>query len=266
MPWPLQAGPNRLWMRSRRGEVRAAVETPKGPPRAVRHEADLATEASQLPEIASDEDRWAQLDALTWRRFAYPSPPKTFVVVPRMPDHPLVLAGETSFDLRPAARVRFYVAVPAWISLRIPGADPEVLLEHPTSVLSSTWFGDFFEGEHCYWTPTRARTDPAKLPKAHHLVTCPIEVLNRSADPLLVDKLALRVQHVSIFQDGARLWADETKIAYLGGGEFSKIHWSGKPPREAKGATRLAAPLVPARRGLTAWTFDRIESLSGWSR
>lgn len=266
MPTPLVIGPNRLWVRSRRGEVRVAMETPEGTPRAVRKEADLVSEGSRLPEISTDDECWAQLETLKWRRFAYPSPPKTIQMAPRMPDRPLILAGETQFDVRPGARVRFYVAVPVWISVRIPGADPEVLLEHPTSVLSSTWFGDFFEGEHCYWTPTRARTDPAKLPKANYLVTCPIEVINRSADPLLVDKLALRVQHVSIFLDEERLWSDETKIAYLGGGEFSKIQWSGKPPKEVKGATRLAEPLVAARKGLTAWTFDRIGNLSGWAR
>jgi hypothetical protein len=266
VPEPLTIGPTRLWIHSRHGEVRVAVEAPEGPPRAVRKEADLVTEGSLLPEVTSEEDRRAQLESLTWRRYVCPSPPDTFRLAPRMPDRPLILAGETLFDVRPGARVRFYVAVPAWISVRIPGADPEVLLEHPTSVLSATWFGDFFEGEHCYWTPTRSRTDPARLPRADHLVTCPIEVTNRSEDPLVVDKLALRVQHVSIFRDGDRLWADETRIAYLGGGEFSKIHWSGKPPREAQGATRLAEPMVKARKGLTAWTFDRIGSLSGWGR
>ncbi len=262
-PELVRIGPLKIWLRSRAGEIRVAVESPPGRPKAVLKERALVYAAPDEQEI-SEEERWAKLEELSWKRYAFHSLPPHLEVVPITPNRPLFLSTETLFDVRPGAQARVYVSVPAWASLRAPQRQPENLLECATTSLSNTWFGDFLEGELCFWTPTRARSDHAKVPTAPHLVTCPIQITNRSDEPLGVDKLCLRIQHATIFQEEDRLWADETRISYQGGGAFSRIRWSGNPPSEAPKAKKISAPRETTRSGLTAWTFDQLGDNRAW--
>lgn len=252
-------GTVRIWIHGVRNEAKLAVET-------LTEAAHAATEEESLLEPQGIDPAAKPPEDLTWQRFAFPAPPEELDFVPTTPDRPLILATSTALNLRPGARVRILVALPAWVSIRGParGEVPDVLQEVPTVTLSSTWFGIFLEGEMCYWLPTAACPDVEDVPVAPHLITCPIQIVNRSDEALHVDKICLRSIHASVFLHEGRLWTDENRINYLGGGDFSRISWSGKPPPEAAGAARLAEPREVARTGLTAWTFERLREIPGW--
>jgi hypothetical protein len=94
---------------------------------------------------------------------------------------------------------------------------------------------------------------------------CPLQLENASRDELHVDRIALRVAHLSVFRQGQRLWADETRVRYLGEDAGSRIDMSGKPPAEAPDAERLTPPDDPLSRGFTGRTFARLRSsIGGW--
>lgn len=257
----LQIGALHFWMAGARNEVRIGLERLASEKRAAFHEEELLAPATREASPEPPED-------LTWKRFTFPSSPKRLHVLPAPPDRPLILAATPPLDLRPGARVRIFVALPTWVSLRSPfdreAGVPDILQEVPVVTLSSTWFGNFAEGEMCYWLPTGARSEVGEVPVAPHLVTCPIQVANRSEESLLVDKLCLRVVYATVFEHQGRLWTDENRINYLGGGDFSRIHWTGQAPAEAPGATLLTPPRIPARTGFTAWTFERLREIPGW--
>ena len=59
------------------------------------------------------------------------------------------------------------------------------------------------------------------------------EVVVDPGDDLHVDRIALRVAHLSLYRDGDRLWADTTRVRYLGEDAGSRIDMSGKAPEEA---------------------------------
>ncbi len=129
--------------------------------------------------------------------------------------------------------------------------------------LSDTWFGTLTDGELCYWLPTQARRSVTPEIFEPYLAICPLQLENRSHGDLDVIKIALRVSHLSIFQDEGRLWADGTRVRYRGDEEGSDIDMQRRAPDEAPGAELVMPPRTPVSRGLRTRTFARLKALSG---
>lgn len=128
--------------------------------------------------------------------------------------------------------------------------------------LSETWWGDFTSGELGYWLTTKARR---RITAAHfepHLIINTVQLTNRSDDVLPVEKIAVRVDHLSIFRREGELWGEETRVDYMGEDEGSDIHMDDRPPPEAEGAEELTPARVQAR-SFRARTFSRLKAISG---
>jgi hypothetical protein len=204
-------------------------------------------------------------EGVGWSRWATPDRSGDVALLPALPDRTVVLKPERSFRLMNGAGARVFVRVPLWIRVELVlGQTERVLLEEiPSLVMSDTWWGDFIEGELAYWLPTTARRE--MRPELHrlHLAACPLQLLNRSGTDLNVEKLALRVPHLSLFVHGGHFWADEARVTYQGDAEGSHIEMTGRSPAEAPGGIPVASPRRPVHRGLRARTFDRLRLLSG---
>ena len=232
-------GPRHLRMIFRDGEIRIAVQDEPGPAR---------------PDTV-------------WSRWATPGGEREVMLQPVFPDRAVVLEPEQPFHLLPRASARIYVRVPLSIRFQLPVAGPPeanlLLDEIPTVSLSDTWWGGMAEGELAYWLTTTARREMRPELFQPHLAVCPLFVTNGAASDLRIEKLSLRVAHLSLFARGGELWSDECRVSWQGDGEESRVDVSGQPPAEAPNAERVAAPRTPVQRGLRARTFGRLASLSG---
>jgi hypothetical protein len=240
-------GPRDLWLRLDQGEVRLAdAPAPSG-----------SDEADALPP-----------DGVEWSRWALPpspdSAPPRVTLRPAFPDRALIVQPDTPFSLLPRAEARVFVRVPLDIRVEVETTTGEsvALRTIPAVALSDTWWGDFLEGELCYWLTTTARRQVTRALLEPHLVICPLRMVNASDDDLKVEKLAFRVEHLSLYAEGAGFWADESRVRYHGDQEGSRIDMTGTPPEEARDARLVMAPPVPAR-GIRALTFNRLRHLSG---
>lgn len=234
----LRFGPRRLRMISREGEIRLAVE---------------------------DEVGAGHQDAV-WSRWATPGGEREITLQPVLPDRAVVLEPEQPFHLLPRASARIYVRVPLSIRVELPVAElPAALLleEIPTVPLSDTWWGSMEEGELAYWLTTTARREMKPELFQPHLAVCPLFVTNGATSDLRIEKLSLRVAHLSLFARQGEIWSDECRVSWQGDGEESRVDVSGQPPVEAPNAVRVALPRTPVTRGLRARTFGRLASLSG---
>lgn len=199
-----------------------------------------------------------------WRRWAFEDRPHQIRLAPVFPNRMMVVKTEYPFTLLRRAEARIYMRVGAWV--RIQAVDPEgsssvTLAEIPTEVFSDTWWGDFQEGELGYWLTTKARRELQDDLFEPHLVMAVLQLSNRSTDDLAVEKLALRVEHLSIYEQDGRLWAEETKITYQGEDLGSDIQMDDRPPREAEGAREIT-PARAQTRGFRSRTFARLKALS----
>lgn len=186
-------------------------------------------------------------------------------LAPVFPERPLVVAPEDSFWLLGGAEARIYVRVPLEVRIDALGAERSTLATIPTIVASDTWWGTVEEGELCYWLGTRARRRIDESLFTRHMAICPLQLVNRSGDDLPVDKIALRVEYLSLYAHGGRaIWADVTRVRYTGDADGSRLEMSGTAPEEAPGATLLAPPRERMARGFRARTFARLRSIHGW--
>ncbi|HKJ03101.1 MAG TPA: hypothetical protein VJ997_11620 [Longimicrobiales bacterium] len=240
----LGIGPLTLWIKGAEGEVWLA------------HARTAAGEAppSEPPE-EGDWSRWAFHDVAHHLR-----------ILPTLPDRPLVVKPEHPFTLLRRAAARVYMRVPAWVRVEVvedQGGRVSVLGETPTMHLSDTWWGDFQEGELAFWLPTMGRRELTPDLFDTHMVMSVIQLDNLSNDDLRVEKLALRVEHLSIYEKDGWLWAEETRVNYHGEDEGSEIHMDDEPPREAEGAREIT-PARAQKRSFRTRTFARLKALSGW--
>jgi len=200
-----------------------------------------------------------------WSRWALETGPQSLRIRPVFPDRALVVKPEHPFTLLRRAEARIYTRVPLWVSVDAVNEASGIatrLMEIPTEALSETWWGDFLEGELAYWVHTRARRELRDELFEPHMVICTLQLTNLSGDDLRVEKLALRVEHLSIFEEEGRLWAEEVRVDYHGEAEGSEIHMDDEPPREA-GNAREISPARAQSRSFRARTFARLRALSG---
>lgn len=199
-----------------------------------------------------------------WIRWPVPETAEAVRLVPRFPPRPVVAEPDRSFRLLPRTRARIFVRVPLWVRVEAGAGDPRPLTEVPSVVLSDTWWGGFTDGELCYWLRTTARRRVPPDVHRPHLAVCPLELRNRSDEELPVERIVLRVAHLSLFARDDHLWADETRVHYRGPEEPSEIEVSGARPEEAADAVRVADPREPPpHRGFRALTVARLRSLPG---
>ena len=201
-----------------------------------------------------------------WSRWATHDHAHHLRILPVLPDRPLVVKPEHPFTLLRKAAARIYMRVPAWVRVEVVedgGGRGSVLTEIPTLRLSDTWWGDFQEGEMAYWLSTLGRRELTPDLFQPHLVMSAVQLDNLSDDDLRVEKLVLRVEHLSIFEKDGWLWAEEVRVDYHGEHEVSEIHMDDEPPHEAAGARELT-PARAQKRSFRTRTFARLKALSGW--
>ncbi len=198
-----------------------------------------------------------------WTRWAT-APGSDIVLQPAVPDRLLVVSHEHPFHLPPNAQARVYVRIPlhAQVLIKEPDGSEVIALDAGSYVLSDTWWGSFTDGELAYWLITKARAQVTDALFEPHLAMCPFQLSNESGEPLPIERFAVRVPHLTIYQRGHQQWTDEVQVRYQGAAEGSEIDFGGQPPPECEDAVEVAPPRERSERGLRARTFDRLKSLS----
>lgn len=243
----VDVGPLRLWLRGVENEIWLTHA------RADHH-------AGELPDTPSEDADWS--------RWATRDDPHLLRITPVFPDRSLVVKPEHPFTLLRHAKARVYMRVPVWVKVETvekARSKAALLTEIPTEVLSETWWGDFLEGELAYWLTTKARRGLRPEHFEPHLVMSTVQLTNLSEDDLRVEKLSLRVEHLSMYHKEGWLWAEEVRVNYHGDAEGSEIHMDDEPPREAEGAEEISPARFQAR-SLRARTFARLRALSGFGQ
>lgn len=240
----LEIGPLVIWLRGVENELWVTFHR--------------STEGEEPPtEIPTDAD---------WSRWALPEDHKYVRVSPVLADRPLVIKPEQTFTLIRRASARIYMRVPVWVRLEAtagPSGPRTLLTEIPTIHLSDTWWGDFQTGEMAFWLATKGRRHITPDLFEPHLVISAVQLDNRSEDDLPVEKHALRVEHLSIYEKDGWLWAEEVRVVYHGEYEGSEIHMDDLPPKEAEGAVEIS-PARHQTRTFRARTFARLRALTPW--
>ncbi len=213
--------------------------------------------------LASDHDGAASNGAEPdWMRWPLNAGYETVTLTPVFPDRPVVVETETPICLTPGSETRIYARCPLWARLDLIGKKQLPIRELQTVVLSNTWFGAFTDGTLGYWVSSHARTQIKSDPSRPWMAICPVHIRNRSDVELKIERICLRVERLSLFAMDGQLWADETRVAYRGPDNVSRIENTGKRPAEATGSRLATPPRVSAKESFTARTFTSLKTLS----
>lgn len=207
------------------------------------------------------EDIW---DEYEWHRWDTNKGDVSIKFSPEFPDKPLVVKAENPFDLVSKAKKKIYVKVPIWIKISVEAGSSIKLISLPVVKLSKTWFGNFVQGETCYWISSGARTQFEPLPREPFLIICPLDLRNNSSSALKVEKICLRAAYLSIYKLNDHLWANEFKISFKGKNEVSELRLSERAPQEAPEAELLSSPKEKLKKSLVANSFSNLKDLPGF--
>lgn len=194
---------------------------------------------------------------LEWARWAPKDPVDSVKIMPAFPDLPLVVNSEFPLRVNPGGSIQIFTRIPVWVRISI-GKKDIVLTELPTIKLSKTWFGTPMEGELCYWATTKARRSLSNVERKPYLVSCPIQITNKTETDLDFEKFCFRVERLKIFTYREELWSDETRIVYQGEEQHSDISMSGRLPKGMENARLISPPRKPMQRSLATRTFKKI--------
>ena len=215
-------------------------------------------------EDTDELDRDQAPKAKEWQRWAVKQINPRIEIKPVFPDRPVLIKPENPIKITENARVRIYVRVPIWIRISLVEDPSTQLIEIPVVTLSNTWFGTYLEGDLCYWISSGTRQDIEADITRPYLTICPLQLINGSEADLDVEKICLRVEHLSMYYSNGQLWGGKTTMTYKGMSEISEVKYDQTKPTEAQKGMFISEPRAIVLKSLTEKTFSTIRDLPGF--
>lgn len=188
-------------------------------------------------------------DDLDWDRWDNDPNDTKVCLRPTFPTMPVVARPLSVLNISPKGSATFFIGIPAWIEIvaECQGAMTP-LTAMPIEELSKTWHGNHLEGRLGFALKTYARRifEPEVWPL--HDIVCSISIVNHGEEMLPFNRLYLETDHLGVFEDEGRLWANAARIRVAAGSqELSDITFAARPAKPNESATEV----TPARKGYT---------------
>ncbi len=193
-----------------------------------------------------------------WKRWAFSEDAPVVTMVPATPDRSVVVRPERALRIPPENEVLFFVSVPIWIQVHVGEGTPALLVEEASRVLSNTWFGEPTEGELCYALKTGASRSLEGVKRGSYRFVCPLLVKNHSTQELNFQKLCLPVPYLRLYHGAQRMWSNRVSLSYLGGTQFSAVHFDSEPPGYEELVGGALKPRMEERKSFFRRSFDTI--------
>lgn len=146
-------------------------------------------------------------------RIALPDGDTRLRFSPLTADRPVVVRPRQPFYVLAKSETCLYLSTPLWVSIQTEQSN-RLLLEFPLYRLSDTWFGpSTLVGELCYATRTRASLQPPQLPIPPHRAFTALTLVNRSDEPILLERVNLPTPNLALFQTAeGSLWTQSVRL------------------------------------------------------
>jgi hypothetical protein len=211
-------------------------------------------------------------DDLQWFRFLL-GKEETVELSPLLPDRAVVVKPFVGRVLPPGRRGEFSFTLPLWAGL-YAGKEHKrsLLMEFPTSALTTTWFGDMQSGELCYGRSTelvtisdgRAKGDPDPF-------TAEVRLFLRNASQSMLDfsKICIHAEHLTLYRNrekAADFRTNEIFVLFSGADQVSQVRFGKKVPRDSSAEEtvldKVAAPRLEPGKGFLKRSFSFLKYLT----
>lgn len=238
-----QIGPLKLWVRNYEHEWR--IHTLNG---------GDALETTLRVEVPSKRPPNPKADIV---RFSFLKMSTTLKLSPLLADRAVVVKPETPFYVLKGEEATLFVSTPLWVQLSLKKFG--TLIDVPTYRPSDTWFGrSTLVGELCYASRTAGYLDLDELERLPHRAVTPIRVRNRADNALLLERIKLPVQYLSVYRSASeRLWTEQLTLTRQEDGDLAELQ-IGSQPKEAGASDQLSPPRQHAERNLVVRAFSKL--------
>lgn len=207
----------------------------------------------------------ADIDAdgsINWDWYAG-HPHREITVLPAMPDRPLVLKPQVNRHILPGCKTQLLFFIPVWFQIYSGNEAPENLIaQHPSEILSSTWFGEMQSGELCYALERDLQENRPTVALSPLSAVCTLNIHNDSQSLLDFQRMAVHVEYLSIFTDGHSLYTNEVAVKFNGVDQISQVKYSLRAPKWSGSTNRIKIPREHPTRSLLKKSFYFIKSLT----
>ncbi len=181
---------------------------------------------------------------------------------PALPDLPLLLKPSRRLSILPGQTMKAYVEVPVSVRLFFQTKHKkDFLAEIPARTLSKSYFGNMDNGKLAYSLESPLHDSVLSYGSPSYSVYCPLVIMNKSAQPLLFERMLLQVPYLSLYEGKQRIYGKTVHIRFQGADQISQVNIQKGPP-ETEEALKFAAP--PRRKedkGLIRKSFYYIKTL-----
>lgn len=193
----------------------------------------------------------------TVARFSFRRTEERLTVMPVLADRAVIVGPEKALYVPEDESVTLYVSTPLWLRIEV-GAEARLLREIPSYRPSDTWFGpSTMEGELCYASRTTGRFQVHLLPPRLHRAITPIQIRNHAKEALLLERMRLPVQHLSLFQAANDfLWTETVSLEWERSGGHAAMRLGEGAPPEASRAQLLRGPRETTKPNLIVRPFS----------
>jgi hypothetical protein len=140
----------------------------------------------------------------------------SLVIQPSLPEKPLVFKGSKLF-VTPKQRVTFFIKIPLAIEIFASKNLPENRLKLINPVrLSDTWFGEPDSGEPAFSAGNEYFLDFREIETTPLTAICPITIFNNSVSILGVERLIIRTDNLTLYNNSGKIVTSVSEIEYKG--------------------------------------------------
>ncbi|MBN1950515.1 MAG: DUF432 domain-containing protein [Bacteroidales bacterium] len=186
-------------------------------------------------------------------------------IMPATPDRPLIIKSSKKISVLPRMSLDLFIEIPVWIQLYASSVKPEnLLLEFPSSELSSTWFGDPDNGELAYSYSKEIIYDPEEIRPVSGNAVCPIRIKNESDITLNFQRLSVPIFLLNLYGNSEMLCTNEVNVRYKGDDNTSEIHIAGNNPSVSEGLKLIVNARIKSNRSFLKKSFSFIKSIADY--
>lgn len=162
------------------------------------------------------EDDTSDLKKKTENDFFQTGKSNTLLIEPALPAKPMVFKG-TMLNVLPGQRLTFFLKIPLSFQIYYSKKLPENLLKEVVyKKLSDTWFGEPDNGEAAFALGSEYFLDFDKIENSECEAICPITVYNNSQKNLPLQRLIIRNDFVTLYQNEGKIVGSEVLIEFKG--------------------------------------------------
>ncbi len=207
------------------------------------------------------DDDIALDDASTISDYFQTGKSNSLIIAPALPVKPMVFKG-SGLNVLPGQKLTIFVKIPLTFQLYFSKVQPENLLREITyKRMSNTWFGEADSGEPAYTLGSEYFLDFNDIQIIDFEAICPVSLINSATDNLLVQRVIIRDEFLSLYKNGNQMVTSHVQIDYKGKDSISAVDYQYSKQFCGDKQEVLAKPRNSSGKNLLKINFHFIKNI-----